>query len=251
MDIVWFSFSCFALFLQNSERKIHFALTVTKARSGGCRQDHFEENYSHQLKHNEREETEKVKESTHTLCIGTVLIATVTFGAIFALPGGYRVEDHDNGGTPTLPGRYAFDGFIIASTFAFILSAMATVSLMRSGYSISNPYSRRIYLILALYLGSTSITCFITAFALGIYMVLAPVARETALAICVISSLVVVCNKMEFWLKWALLARPLCARIGLIRTAVMVSTSILLNLFMEFWPMILTFVWAAYARNLF
>jgi hypothetical protein len=46
-----------------------------------------------------------IKDSTHALGIGSVLIATVAFGANFALPGGYRADDHPNGGTPTLAGR--------------------------------------------------------------------------------------------------------------------------------------------------
>ncbi|SPT15982.1 unnamed protein product [Triticum aestivum] len=101
---------------QKSGTKIHFALKVVNARSGGCRRDHFEEKYNQQLKHNEREE---------------------------------------------------FDAFIIASTFSFILFAMSMVGLIYSGYPIFNPHSRRIYLLVALYFGSTSITCFTTAFAVG------------------------------------------------------------------------------------
>uniref|UniRef100_A0ACD5TUA7 Uncharacterized protein n=1 Tax=Avena sativa TaxID=4498 RepID=A0ACD5TUA7_AVESA len=236
---------------QNSETKIHFALEVFNARSGNFRRDHFEEDYNHQLKHTQREELKKVKESTQTLCIGAVLIATVTFGATFALPGGYRADEHTNGGTPTLAGRYAFDAFIIASTLSFILSAMAIIGLMYSGYSILNPHSRRIYFFVAWYFATTSVTCFTAAFALGLYMVLAPVAHKSAVAICVISPLVILFNKTEFWLKWALLARPLCTRIGLIRTLVLVTTRIIFNMLMEFWPIIFIFVWAAYTRNQF
>ncbi|XP_047083595.1 protein ACCELERATED CELL DEATH 6-like [Lolium rigidum] len=169
---------------QNSETRIHYALKVVHARSGNCRRDHFEENYNHQLKHTQREELKNMKESTQTLCIGAVLIATVTFGATFALPGGYRDDEHTNGGTPTLAGRYAFDAFILASTLSFILSAMSIVGLMYSGYSILNPHSRRIYLLVALYFASMSITCFMVAFALGLYMVLAPVAHKSAITIC-------------------------------------------------------------------
>ncbi|KAM0922100.1 hypothetical protein ACQ4PT_006347 [Festuca glaucescens] len=93
---------------QNSETRIHFALKVVHARSGNCPRDHFEENYNHQLKHTQREELKNMKESTHTLCIGAVLIATVTFGSTFALPGGYRDDEHTNGGTPTLAGRILY-----------------------------------------------------------------------------------------------------------------------------------------------
>ncbi|XP_071674411.1 uncharacterized protein [Lolium perenne] len=236
---------------QNSETRIHYALKVVHARSGNCRRGHFEENYNHQLKHTQREELKNMKESTQTLCIGAVLIATVTFGATFALPGGYRDDEHTNGGTPTLAGRYAFDAFILASTLSFILSAMSIVGLKYSGYSILNPHSRRIYFLVALYFASMSITCFMVAFALGLYMVLAPVAHKSAITIGVISPLVILCNKTEFWIKWALLARPLCTRIGLIRTLVLVTTRILFNTLMEFWPIIFIFVWAAYTRNQF
>ncbi|XP_037414729.1 serine/threonine-protein phosphatase 6 regulatory ankyrin repeat subunit A-like isoform X3 [Triticum dicoccoides] len=112
---------------QISEAKIHFALTVVNARSGGSRRDHFEENYTRQLKYDETEQLEKAKEPTQTLCIGVALIATATFSVTFALPGGYKADEHVNGGTPTLAGTYAFDAFIIASTFSFVLSAMAMV----------------------------------------------------------------------------------------------------------------------------
>ncbi|XP_048550618.1 protein ACCELERATED CELL DEATH 6-like isoform X1 [Triticum urartu] len=231
---------------QNSEARIHFALKVVSARSGGCRRDHFEENYNDQLKHYEKEELAKVKDSTQTLCIAVVLIATMTFGATFALPGGYRADEHTNGGTPTLSGSYAFDAFIIASTLSFILSAMAIVGLIYSGYY---SHSRKIFLLVALYFGATSVTCFTAAFALGLYMVLAPVAHKSAVTICVIIPFVVLCNKIEFLVKWVLLARSLCTRIGLIRTLVILATKILCNLLMEFWPIIFIFVWATYIRN--
>lgn len=196
---------------QNSEARIHFALKVVSARSGGCRQDHFEENYNDQLKHYEKEELAKVKDSTQTLCIAVVLIATMTFGATFALPGGYRADEHTNGGTPTLSGSYAFDAFIIASTLSFILSAMAIVGLIYSGYY---SHSRKIFLLVALYFGATSVTCFTAAFALGLYMVLAPVAHKCAVTICVIIPFVVLCNKIEFLVKWVLLAHHYVLELG-------------------------------------
>uniref|UniRef100_A0ACD5XRI5 Uncharacterized protein n=1 Tax=Avena sativa TaxID=4498 RepID=A0ACD5XRI5_AVESA len=81
-------------------------------------------------------ESEKIKDSTQTLGIGAVLIATVAFGATFALPGGYRADDHPDGGTPTLAGRYAFDAFIMATTLAFVCASLATTGLMFSGMAM-------------------------------------------------------------------------------------------------------------------
>ena len=40
-----------------------------------------------------------MKESTQYLLVGSVLVATATFGAAFAMPGGFRQDDHPYGGT--------------------------------------------------------------------------------------------------------------------------------------------------------
>ncbi|KAL5200942.1 hypothetical protein ABZP36_035296 [Zizania latifolia] len=188
---------------QNSEHKIHNSLVMAKARSGSCRKDHFKEWYAQQRQHDERVESELVKDSTQTLVIGSVLIATVTFGATFALPGGYRADDRTNGGTPTLAGRYAFDTFIMADTFAFIFAAIATIGLMNSGSPLCNSKSRKVYLSAAFYCIQISITCLSATFAVGVYMVLAPVAPKTAIAICVLSPLVVLFKDLEFWINQA------------------------------------------------
>lgn len=78
-------------------------------------------------------EAKKITESTQTIGIASVLIATVAFTAAFALPGGYRADDHKKGGTPTLAGHYAFDVFIIANTLAFICAGLSITSLMYAG----------------------------------------------------------------------------------------------------------------------
>jgi hypothetical protein len=59
------------------------------AVNGVRRQDHSQEDKTVRVKHNESKEMEVLKDSTQTRSIGTVLIATVTFGATFAMPGGY------------------------------------------------------------------------------------------------------------------------------------------------------------------
>jgi hypothetical protein len=69
--------------------------------------DHLKDNKTVTVKHDESKEMEVVKDSMAALCIGSVLIATVTFGVTFAVPGGYRADDHNNGGTPILARRYA------------------------------------------------------------------------------------------------------------------------------------------------
>lgn len=48
--------------------------------------------------------------STQVVGIGLALEATMAFGATFSLPGGYRSDDHEHGGTPTLAGLNFFSG---------------------------------------------------------------------------------------------------------------------------------------------
>lgn len=135
---------------------------------------------------------DQTKEGSQSLCIGSVLIATVTFGASFAMPGGYRADDHTNGGTPTLVGRYAFDAFTLANALAFGFSVMSTISVVFSGSSMVQLRSRKRHLGMAYITISISVTSLMVAFALGIYTMLAPVAHKTAIAVCVLSSLIVV-----------------------------------------------------------
>uniref|UniRef100_A0ACD5XH31 Uncharacterized protein n=1 Tax=Avena sativa TaxID=4498 RepID=A0ACD5XH31_AVESA len=130
-------------FNQNSEVKIHAALKRANAKSGIFRQDYFKGDYILQKRQGEKLEMEKLKDSTQNLCIVSALIATVTFGATFAMPGGYRADDHTNGGTPTLAGRYAFDAFTWANALAFTSATIATTALMCSGSPWHNTRRRR------------------------------------------------------------------------------------------------------------
>jgi hypothetical protein len=169
------------------------------AVKGVCHQDHLlEGSRTLRGKHDESKlEMEMVKESTGAICIGSVLIATVTFGATFAVPGGYIADDHSSGGSPILARRYAFDAFIVSNTLAFVFSAMATIGLMYSGSPLYNTRSRLMNLGIAVYLLSISITSLAAAFALAAYVVLALVAHKTAVATCILSSLVPLYNIVE------------------------------------------------------
>jgi hypothetical protein len=190
-----------------------------------------------------------VKDASQTLGIGSVLIATVAFGATFALPGGYIADDHRNGGTPTRAGRYAFDAFMMANTLAFVCSCIATIGLMFSGTSMVSLKSRQINLGVSVNFMSSSVTSLAAAFALGVYLVLAPVAHGTAIVICVLSPLVVLYKLFEALLKWGTLARPFCIRIGFIRGLRRVLTWIIWPILGEIWPFILIFGWAGIARS--
>jgi hypothetical protein len=132
-------FFCFVS--QSSEVHIIRTLIISGAMNGVYRWDQLlEDNRTVRGKHDENKlETEVLKDSTGTLCIGSVLIATVTFGTTFAVPGGYIADDHSNGGSPILARRYAFNAFIASNILVFVFSAMATIDLMYSGSPLLYP----------------------------------------------------------------------------------------------------------------
>ena len=123
------------MLLQSIEAQIHLTLTQVGAVMGVRRQDHLLETDNITPRVNAAafdgsKETEVLKESTGALCIGSVLIATVTFGATFAVPGGYIADDHSNGGSPILARRYALEGFIwLITCFAAAFALAAYVVL--------------------------------------------------------------------------------------------------------------------------
>ncbi|CAL4979043.1 unnamed protein product [Urochloa decumbens] len=235
---------------QSSEAQIRSTLILhCGAVNGVHRKDHLEDNKTRKFKQDGRKESEVLKDSAGTLCIGSVLIASVTFGATFAVPGGYIADDHNNGGTPVFARRYAFDAFIPANTLAFVCSAVATIGLMYSGSPLYNRRSRMVHLGIAFYLLSISVTSLIAAFALGAYVVLAPVAHKTAVATCVLSSLGLLYNHLEFIGRHLLLLPLLCQRKGRIRGSVHSAAIIIVTTLLEYWPLIFIFGWAAHAST--
>ncbi|CAN6381956.1 unnamed protein product [Urochloa humidicola] len=235
---------------QNSDAQICRTLRSNcGAVNGVHRKDHLEDNKTRKFKHDGNKESELLKDTTGTMCIGSVLIASVTFGSTFAVPGGYIADDHNNGGTPVFARQYAFDAFIPANTLAFVFSAMATIGLMCSGTPLYNRRSRIVHLGIAFYLLAISITSLIAAFALGAYVVLAPVAHKTAVATSVLSSLGLLYYHLEFIGRRLLLLPPLCKRKGLICASVYSAVIIICSILFEYWPLIFIFGWAAYART--
>ncbi|RCV39991.1 hypothetical protein SETIT_9G015700v2 [Setaria italica] len=197
----------------------------------------------------EKEESDKLTSSTQTLSIGSVLIATVTFGASFALPGGNIADDHPNGGSPTLAGRWYFDAFVVANTLAFLCSSLATVGLMFSGMGMVTLPFRRLHFNISLLFASSAVTSLTAAFALGVYMVLAPVARSTAIAICAISPVVLLYRSAQDLWRIALVSGILYRRRGL-PVWLMYSVQAVFGQFvLHLWPFAVIFGWAGYLRE--
>ena len=118
---------------------VYDALYLVGAESCCVRCDQFIEEYRRRLKaDDEVKEAEKMKDSSQMLGIGSVLIATMSFGATFAVPVGLIEDNQTNRGTPTLAGRYTFDAFMMANALAFICSSIATIGLMFTGSPLVN-----------------------------------------------------------------------------------------------------------------
>uniref|UniRef100_A0ACD5XR66 Uncharacterized protein n=1 Tax=Avena sativa TaxID=4498 RepID=A0ACD5XR66_AVESA len=214
----------------NPRITIHSLLQEAGAKNGTFRSDHFHKN--HIAKLDEDKEAQKISESAQTVGIGAVLIATVAFTAAFAPPGGYRSDD----GTPTLAGHYAFDVFIIANTLAFICAGISITSLMYAGVSSVDIRTRMISFVISVIFMAGSARSLGAAFVFGLYVVLAPVARATAVASCAITALALVDAVWAIWMV-AIVQLMLLKRLG-VRAWWRLPRAILVALLWQFWPYI-------------
>jgi hypothetical protein len=215
---------------------IHKLLQDAGAKNGTFRCDHFHKKHIATL--DKENEAKKITESTQTIGIASVLIATVAFTAAFALPGGYRADDNKDGlgGTPTLAGHYAFDVFIIANTLAFICAGMSITSLMYAGVTSVDIRTRMISFVISVYLMAGSARSLGAAFVFGLYVVLAPVAHATAIASCAITALGLV-DAVWVFLMVGNVELMLLKRLG-IRAWWRLPRAILVTLVSLFWPYI-------------
>jgi hypothetical protein len=227
--------------LQTSRKKIWYVLDACGANKSFRHRDYFKEKGTVQDRQDAKYILEIMKDISQNLCIGSVLITTVTFGATFAMPGGNKADDHRNGGTPTLAGRYTFDAFTLANALAFTLSTMAIISLMISGSPLHDLKSRVKHLQAAHYLLNISVTSLVVAFAIGTYMLLAPVAHKIAVAVCVLSSLVLLYQNLEFIIKEILMVVPSFVRRGVVFTCMLFVRDIGFTIIGEYWPIIVIF----------
>nr|CAD1833766.1 unnamed protein product [Ananas comosus var. bracteatus] len=162
---------------------IYWCLKGAGAISGSRRLDHLAgENLTQPgLKKELKEEQETYKSAPQNLLVASVLIVTVTFAAAFTMPGGYRADDHQNGGSPTLAGKYAFNVFIVADTLAFTYSVQATLTVMYAGSHVVDPSRRfvpiRDFIAMAALL-------MVAAFAMSVYVLLAPLSKSIAILCC-------------------------------------------------------------------
>ena len=220
----------FVLLLQDWAKDIHHLLKITGGTSGVSRWDHYFNKYENVrggvveeaeleavvLKDQfEAKQAKVLTESTQSLLVGSVLVATATFGAAFAMPGGYRQDDHPNGGTPTLARSDAFAGFMLADATAFIFSTLATAGFMYAGNSKVDLPKREAYFSVSIFFLHASIIIMVAAFWLGMEAVLEPVSPGVVGQILsMVSYYSGFVYSRHYLSKWRLMAKPVWIRKG-------------------------------------
>lgn len=185
---------------------------------------------------------EGLNNAINSTTVVAVLIATVAFAAAFAPPG-----DYGDDGAPRLANRYAFDVFIIANTLAFICAGLSVISLTYAGVAAVDMRTRMISFVFSASFMACSARSLGVAFAFGMYVVLAPVARTTAIAACVITGLALA---DVAWFVFVVAAGEvmLLKRLGIARAWWRLPFAIMATLLMQFWPYIVIVVVVLYSK---
>lgn len=241
-------FILYQTFSQYPQQLIYNSLEFADTGYNLKRLDLFREQCTHQPD-NERDSWKILDSSTQILAIGSILAATVAaFGAAFALPGGYRADDHPYSCTTILAGRYTFDAFIMAITLSFAYASVSVISVMFAGLSMVDLSISKRQLYISNFFMFSSVTCIGIAFALGLYTVLAPVAQTTAVTVFVVSFAVMLIEVIgpSQTLK---VARAVRIRSGNKMCVRVIGRLILDLMFLAFWPFIIIFGWAAYSAE--
>jgi hypothetical protein len=122
-----------------------------------------------------------------------ILIATITFAAAFTLPGGYSA-DPGNEGLPIMARKFAFKAFLISDTLAMcsslVVAFVCIIARLEDLEFLLHYRSFTKKLMWFAYMATT------TAFATGLYTVLAPRLLWLAVAICVLTTSLPILTKL-------------------------------------------------------
>ena len=131
-----------------------------------------------------------------------ILIATITFAAAFTLPGGYS-NDAGSEGLPIMAKKVAFQAFLISDTIAMCSSlVVAFVCIIARWEDLEFLLYYRSFTKKLMWLAYVATT---TAFATGLYTVLAPRLLWLAIAVCVLTgSLPILTKLLGEWPIWKL-----------------------------------------------
>eukprot|EP01018_Ginkgo_biloba_P002548 Gb_13076 [translate_table: standard] len=121
-----------------------------------------------------------VKNVANTITVVAVLIATVTFTAVFTVPGGLK-NDGPYEGTAVMAKTMAFKVFLISDTVALFASLMIVLILVTVV-----PFHKRMLMKL-LFIGNkvmwVALVCTATAFNSAVYVVVAPNSKSLAIGV--------------------------------------------------------------------
>ena len=149
---------------------------------------------------------EDIKSLTQTYTSNTslvaILIATITFAAAFTLPGGYS-SDAGTEGLPIMAKKVAFQAFLISDTIAMCSSfVVAFVCIIARWEDLEFLIYYRTFTKKLMWLAYVATT---TAFATGLYTVLAPRLLWLAVAVCLLTVLLPVLTMLlGEWPIWKL-----------------------------------------------
>ncbi|XP_062203236.1 ankyrin repeat-containing protein At2g01680-like [Phragmites australis] len=234
--------------LLNSRILIQETLRSANATRHICRRDDGMEKEHNPLSEAKSEEkgSQIVSDSTQFLSVGLVLITTMAFGATFALPGGYRADDHSYGGTPTLAQSKQFQGFLMANTLAFFCSSLAVLSLVFAGTPTVELPMRYMHYNISIWLSLNAVGSLAIAFAIAVYIMITPVAAKTALAVIVVIVSIGALHAPSIIEKFCLLLIVLCVRVGILPV---LRSSISKVVLLMCWPLIVIFGWQEFASR--
>ncbi|TVU17224.1 hypothetical protein EJB05_33243, partial [Eragrostis curvula] len=138
-----------------------------------------------------------IKSLTETYTSNTslvaILISTITFAAAFTLPGGYS-SDAGNEGLPIMGRKLAFQAFLIADTLAMCSSlSVAFICIIARWEDLEFLLYYRSFTKKLMWFAYMATT---TAFAAGLYTVLAPRLLWLAVAVCILSALLPLFTKL-------------------------------------------------------
>ncbi|KAI8557896.1 hypothetical protein RHMOL_Rhmol04G0046500 [Rhododendron molle] len=129
---------------------------------------------------------EDMKPFINTLALIAALIATLTFGAAFTMPGGYDSSPDNLVGVATLAKKAALKVFILSDTLAMccsILSLFLLLRAMRVDHNVTFALTNTSTTLLR-----TASYATLVAFISGIFAVIAPKALWVAIVVCLVCS---------------------------------------------------------------
>ena len=122
-----------------------------------------------------------------------ILIATITFAAAFTLPGGYST-DSGNEGLPIMSRKFAFKAFLISDALAMCSSlAVAFICVIAKWEDLEFLLYYRSFTKKLMWFAYIATT---TAFATGLFTVVAPRLLWLAIVVCVLTSLLPILTKL-------------------------------------------------------